>query len=110
MGLLIYIFLGLVALSLLLIVAFFVWFLWQTRPRRPKEDGYPYVRVEEDGSAREVTAKERACLETKFHPTGGARPYIKLRYESVDRQGSIAGFLPRRQLPEEIAIVSVPFQ
>ena len=76
---------------------YLAWFYWQTRPRRPKEDGYRYIWVEEDGSAREVTAYEKEHLETKFLPGDGARPYIKTRYETLDGWGSISGYLPRRQ-------------
>lgn len=60
--------------------------------------------VNDDDSAREVTAHERDYLETEFSPADGARPYIKFCYESLDGWGSIGGFLLRRQLPSRIAI------
>jgi hypothetical protein len=97
-----------IGLPLLAVVAYLVWFFWQTRPRRPKEEEYPHVHVEDDGSAREVTTDERAYLETKFHPADGARPYVKLRYESLNDWGSITGYLPRRQLPKNILIAQAP--
>jgi hypothetical protein len=106
----IYVALGVIGLFVLAVVMYLAWFHWQTRPRRPKEKGYQYVWVEEDGSAREVTADERKYLETEFLPGDGARPYIKLRYETLNGRGSIAGYLPRRQLPKNIAIAQAPWQ
>jgi hypothetical protein len=106
----IYVALGIIGLLILAVVMYLAWFYWQTKPRRPKEDGYQYVWVEEDGSAREVTADERVYLETEFHPADGARPYIELRYESLNGRGSIAGFLPRRQLPKKIVIAPIRSQ
>src|SRR5688572_21795819 len=91
---------GTVLLSAL--VVFFSWLAWMSRSRRPRENGYQYVMVTKDGSAREVTPAEREYLETEFDPADGARPYIKFRYESVDGWGSIEGFLLRRQLPSRI--------
>ncbi len=91
---------------LLVIIALVVWFKWQTRSRRPKEEGYKYVYVMHDGSAREVDAEDRDYLETEFHGADGGRPYIKFRYESLDGRGNIQGFLERRQLPAHIEIVS----
>jgi hypothetical protein len=108
MGSIIYIALGIIVILVLAVVMYLAWFFWQTRPRRPKEEGYQYVYVEDHGSAREVTADERAYLETEFHPADGARPYIKLRYESLDGGGSIAGFLLRRQFPQNIVIAQAP--
>jgi len=97
-----------IGLPLLAIATYFVWVSWQTRSRRPKENGYKYVYVEENGSAREVTADEKKYLETEFHPADGARPYIKLRYEVRDRRIGIAGYLPRRQLPKNTPITQAP--
>lgn len=108
MAIIIYVTLGIVGLLVLAVVMYLAWFYWQTRPRRPKEDGYQYIWVEEDGSAREVTADEREYLETKFLPDDSGRPYIKLRYETLDGWGSISGYLPRRQLPKNIAIAQTP--
>lgn len=88
----------------ILFLGFVIWYRWMTRPRRPKDAGYPYVMVNDDGSAREVTAKEKEFIETEFDSADGARPYIKFRYESVDGWGSIGGFLFRRQLPSRIGI------
>ena len=79
---------------------YLAWFFWQTKPRRPKEDGYQYVYVEDDGSAQEIAADEREYLEAEYHPADGARPYIKLRYELLNGWGNLAGYLPRRLLPK----------
>lgn len=98
----------LIGLPLLAIVAYVVWVSWQTRSRRPREDGYEYVYVEDNGLARKVTADEREYLETEFLPADRARPYIKLRYESLDGWGGISGYLRRRQLPTSIKINPAP--
>ncbi|HYM23394.1 MAG TPA: hypothetical protein VEU08_09305 [Vicinamibacterales bacterium] len=60
---------------------------------------YPYVFVENDGSARELHADERTYLETPYLPTDGARPYVKSSYDVRDGWGSLAGFLLRSKLP-----------
>ena len=99
-----YVMLGIVGFVLLLAIGYFIWFSWQTRARRPKENGYRYIWVEHDGSAREVTEDEREYLETEFLPGDGARPYIKMRYEALDGWGNLSGFLQRRQLPKNIHI------
>jgi hypothetical protein len=98
----------LIGLPLLAIIVYVIWVSWQTRSRRPKDDGYHYVYVEDDGSAREIAEDEREYLETEYHPNDGARPYIKLRYESLNGWGSIAGYLNRAQLPASIQISPVP--
>lgn len=90
--------------SLLALLGIVCRYAWITRPRRPSDEGYEYVMVVDDGSAREVTESEREYLETEFSPGDGARPYIKFRYESLDGWGSISGFLLRRQLPSRIKI------
>lgn len=97
-----------IALAAIIVAAlagFAAWYKWMTRTRRPHDPGYKYVMVADDGSAREVTAVEQDFLETDFHPADGGRPYIKFRYEAVDGWGSLAGFLLRRQLPNEIQIL-----
>ena len=104
MGIIIYLVLGIIGLLLLAVALYFIWFTWQTRPRRSKEEGYHYIFVEDDGTAREVTSDEREFLETEFDPFDGARPYIKTRYETLDGYGGLSGYLPRRQLPENIPI------
>ena len=104
----IYIALGFVGLIALTVIMYLTWYFWQTRPRRPKEDGYKYVYVEDDGSAREIAPDEKEYLETEYHPGDGARPYTKLRYESLNSWGNLAGYLPRRQLPKNIPITQAP--
>jgi len=104
----IYTVVGIVGLIGLAVIMYLTWFFLQTRPRRPKEDGYKYVYVEDDGSAREIASDEKEHLETKYHPADGASPYIKLRYESLNGWGNLAGYLPRRQLPKNIMIAQAP--
>ena len=97
-----------VCLILLIIVAFGSWFASQTRPQRRREPGFEYVYVEDDGNARELDAKEREYLSTTFEGGDGARPYIKLQYESLTLDGRLSGYLPRSQLPKGIPIRSTP--
>ena len=83
---------------------FIAWFLFQSRPRRRREPGFPYVFVDDDGNATELDADQQEYLMTKFHPADGARPYIKFRYESRTPDGRLSGYLRRRQLPKRIPI------
>ena len=108
MGFIFYLVFGIIGLLILVFAVFFLRISWETRPRRPKDDGYRYIRVKEDGSVREVTPEERKYLETEFLLFDGARPYIKTRYETLNGWGSMAGFLPRRQLPKDIPIEQLP--
>ena len=87
------------------------WALWKLgrmiydqRSRRPHEDGFPYVYIEEDGSARELSQDERDYLQEEFEPGDGARPYIKGNYEERTPDNRMSGFLLRRQLPENIVV------
>jgi len=63
-----------------------------------------YVYVEEDGSARNLTADEASYLGETFHPADGARPYIKNSYKALTPDRSISGFLPRHKLPAHVAV------
>ncbi|MCV6638352.1 hypothetical protein [Candidatus Albibeggiatoa sp. nov. NOAA] len=65
---------------------------------------YPYVYVNDDGSARELTTDEKAYLETPFHPADSGRPYIKSNYKAKDGWGSISGFCSRADLPKHIKV------
>jgi len=88
----------------------FLWItcaIWNHRPRRPHEDGFQYVYINQDGSARELADDERDYLNTEFHGADGARPYVKSRYESKDGWGSISGFIERRKVPARIQIVKI---
>jgi hypothetical protein len=69
-------------------------------------DPYPFVYVNEDGSARELTLDERAYLQTPFHPADGGRPWVKRDYDERNGWGKLAGFCPRFAVPESVAIES----
>jgi hypothetical protein len=99
-----------ILLGLLLapVLALWGWWLFLRRSRRSKDRGFRYVFVNPDGSARELTADEQEYLNTEFSGSDGARPYIKLRYESLTPDGRIIGFLERRQLPARIEIQPAP--
>jgi hypothetical protein len=84
------------------------WWSFLRRSRRHKENGFRYVYVNRDGSARELTADEQEYLSEKFSGGDGGRPYIKFRYESLTPDGRISGFLERRQLPARIEIQPQP--
>ena len=68
------------------------------------DERFPYVYVNNDGSARELTAEEQEYLRTEFHPADGGRPYIKLRYGSRTPDGRLRGFLRRRSLPARVVV------
>lgn len=79
-------------------------------PLRPKESGFEYVYVENDGTARELYADEIEYLKEEFHPTDGARPYIKSRYKSLTPDKKISGFIQRNRLPKKVQIKNVAQQ
>lgn len=94
---------------LFLVVASFVgWLAFLRRNRRPKEEGFRYIYVNRDGSARELTEGEREYLNMRFAGSDGSRPYIKFRYESLTPDGRIIGYLLRRQLPAGAKISPAP--
>jgi hypothetical protein len=99
-----------IVFGVLLVPILVLWGSWSflRRSRRPKESGFPYVYVNPDGSARELTADEQEYLNTPFSGGDGGRPYIKLRYESLTPDGRIVGYLERRQLPAKIKIQPPP--
>jgi hypothetical protein len=65
---------------------------------------YPYVRVEDNGSFRELLAEEKQYLEEKFHPADGNRPYIKISFYSKTPDGKLGGFLKRSKLPKSLKL------
>ncbi|WP_103070879.1 hypothetical protein [Aquimarina sediminis] len=80
-------------------------YLYHFVPLRGKEEGFKYVCINEDGSVRELTREERGYLTEVFHPTDGARPYIKSRYNSKIIDGKISsGFILRNRVPKKIVI------
>ena len=81
-----------------------LWLLYATRRRRPDDGGFAFVYVDKAGGARELTPDEREHLQTEYRGDDGARPYIKLRYESRTPDGRLDGYLERRRLPRRIAI------
>ena len=80
---------------------------WRWLPRRPVEPGFPYVYVNQDGSARELSPDEQKWLSIAFEPGDGGRPYIKGTYEGRDSGNRRSGFLPRRLLPARVRIAAV---
>ena len=75
---------------------------------RSSVDPYPYIYVNGDRSARELTQNERDYLETRFQPGDGGRPYVKRNYSQKNGWGEAAGLLKRSHLPKEIAIQAAP--
>jgi len=91
------IFIGIVVAALFYYLRFFV-------PIRGKEKGFEYVYVEIDGTVHELNKEEEAYLKEVFHPSDGARPYIKDRYKALTPDGKISGFISRRRVPAKIKI------
>ncbi|PKV51532.1 hypothetical protein ATE84_3617 [Aquimarina sp. MAR_2010_214] len=91
--------LGFIAIVTLLI------YLRYFLPLRKNEDGFEYVSVEDDGIVRELSREEQGYLKEKFHPTDGARPYIKSRYNSKTPDGKIGGYIERKRVPQRIEII-----
>ena len=95
---LIYIFLGLWVLYI---------YIKYFAPLRRKEDGFPFVSIELDGSVRELYEDEKEYLNTKFDPGDGARPSIKGYYGKTTPDGRTDGFILRRRVPFWIKIKEV---
>ncbi len=93
-------------LSLLILILGLLFFI-RFGPRRPKEPGFEYIFVEENGVARELDSDEIEYLNTPFHGGDGARPYIKSHYAELTPSDSIAGYLWRRKLPNGLPVVSL---
>ena len=81
--------------------------VWIFRPRRGAEPGFKFVYVNQDGSVRELSPSEQVYLSEKFVGGDSGRPYIKSRYKSSDGWGSQSGFIERRRVPLQIAILPV---
>lgn len=73
-------------------------------PLRPKEAGFKYVFVNEDGTVSELDEEDVEYLKTEFSPADGARPYIKSRYKELTPDNKISGFIPRNRVPKKIEI------
>ena len=101
----IYIILGILGciaiIGLIVYLKFFI-------PLRPKESGFEYVYVNENGTVSELDEEDIEYLKTEFSPTDGARPYIKSKYNQLTPDKKISGFIPRNRVPKKIEIK--PFQ
>jgi len=71
---------------------------------RPKENGFDFVLVKDDGTVWELDKKDQDYLQEEFHPADGARPYVKSRFNQLTPDGRIGGFIPRRRVPKQIKI------
>lgn len=71
---------------------------------RPKESGFKYVYVQEDGTVRELDEEDVEYLKTEFSPNDGARPYIKISYNQLTPDKKISGFIQRNRVPKKIKI------
>lgn len=78
----------------------------QSLPRRPKEPGFQFIYVNDEGGARELFQSEKEYMLINSNPAEGGRQYIKAYYEELTPDGHMRGYLRRRQLPKRIAIDS----
>ena len=85
-------------------IGFGLWRLIEIPLRRWRESAFDYVYVDDDGNARELNAAEEEFVTTAIFPNNDADRYIKNRYESLTTDGRMAGYLRRRQLPQQIPI------
>jgi hypothetical protein len=67
-----------------------------------------FVWIDDDGTARELTDEEKDYLNTDFHPTDGARPNIKFKYDSLTPDGKMRGYLWRHELPLGMPVSKPP--
>jgi predicted transcriptional regulator len=73
-------------------------------PLRPKESGFEYVYVNEDGTVSELDEEDVEYLKTEFSPADGARPYIKNQYKELTADRKMSGFILRNRVPKKIEI------
>jgi hypothetical protein len=78
------------------------------RGTKPREQPFPYVYVNDDGSVQELHVEDMEYLETEFHPCDGGRPYIKQGYDARTPDGHLRGFLARSELPVGMRIAPAP--
>lgn len=90
-------------IGIIVIVGLFV-YLRYIVPLRPKESGFEYVHVNEDGTVSELDEENIEYLKTEFSPTDGARPYIKSYYSQLTPDKKIYGFILRNRVPKRIEI------
>ena len=83
-------------------------FLISIRARKIKQQGFSYVYINDDGSARELDLEEIKYLSTEFLGGDGARPYVKSNYETLTPDGKMHGYLWRQRLPKTISIEPAP--
>ena len=93
----------LIILISILIVVFIIYFKYFRR-LRPKENGFEFVYVENNGRVRELKDEEIEYLKEEFHPNDGGRPYIKTSYKDLTPDGKISGFIYRIRVPKNIII------
>lgn len=93
-----FIILGIIAIiGLIIYLKYFI-------PLRPKESGFEYVYVNEDGTVSELKEEDVEYLKTDFSPADGARPYIKNHYKELTPDRKISGFILRNRVPKKIEI------
>ena len=90
-------------IGLIVIAGLFV-YLRYFIPLRPKESGFEYVYVNEDGTVSELAEEDIEYLKTEFSPADGGRPYIKSRYHQLTPDKKISGFIMRNRVPKRIEI------
>ncbi|WP_299244132.1 hypothetical protein [uncultured Aquimarina sp.] len=76
-------------------------------PLRPQENGFAYVYVNSDGTVRELYDDEVEYLNEEFHPTDGAKPYVKSRYKSLTPDKKMSGVIQRNRVPRKVEIKNV---
>lgn len=79
-------------------------------PKQSDRQPYPYVQVDNEGSARELHKVEREYLETPFFGADSARPYVKWRYNQKNGWGEMGGFLKRTKLPRRVHVAPAPVE
>jgi len=76
----------LIFLMSILIVVFIIYFKYFRR-LRPKENGFEFVYVENNGNFRELKNEEIEYLKEEFYSNDGGRPYIKTSYKDLTPEG-----------------------
>jgi len=77
-------------------------------PAEAQINPYPYIRVNDDGTARELHPDERRYLEAEYAPGDGNLPWTKRSYDTRDGWGKLGGYMERAKLPGNVAVAPAP--
>lgn len=89
-------------------IGYGLWRLVEIPLRQWRDSAFDYVYIDDNGSARELNDDEEEYVTTALFLDDDGDFFIKPRYESLNRNGELRGYLRRRQLPRQVPIAAAP--